>query len=117
MSKFFRFAQTIVPIAGSIGYLYYLQVNDKLNLNLPSISSQQTDLAEKTIEQIQVYPKHIIETNFAHILRKFGSMSQLSLYIRQKDAARIFADYMNTNVTNTKVNYFSITTWTCLFKA
>lgn len=83
-------------------YLNYLQVNDKLNL--PSISSQQTDLAEKTIEQIQVYPKHIIETNFTHITQKIRQHVTAVSVQDQKDAAKMFADYMNPNVTKIDFN-------------
>lgn len=99
MPKVFRLTQTILPIAGSIGFLYYLNQNDKFRINI-NLGKDRTNEITDLVNQLQRTPNTILSHDTS-VVKKFGP--NINSHIDGKDTAMMFLNYYDPNVKNTKV--------------
>ena len=109
MSKVFRlFLPAVLPIVGSVGYLYYLSINGKLPLNLPPYNEATKIAADKKIvHNVAKLPNTII-SSYPVLTHKLGH--GLGTHLNSKSVTSIIIDLKNpssnkTKVTNPKIEH------------
>lgn len=107
MSEIFK---TIIPIAGSIGYLYYLSINGKLSLKPRSLENGAS-MDDRGIKPMQIhptalklYPNLCKFINSGRLFPKSGP--NFSLDLDKENASSMYFDYINKN--DSKVIYIRV---------
>lgn len=121
MLKELKVFTTLVPMVGSLGYLYYLGSNGqvKLNVSLDSDSTQHVKrifdlrvsmesddraLFKKMMADINKRTQNILfEDN--QLSNKFGSVFDLEFAQTSKDYERFYRDYADTSKSTTQAGF------------